>query len=342
MLGMSWTSGIQIGGGGSFFDTDWPSALNRPQYNSGTNQLTWVGPLGGGANNGSPVQQTVTLINTPGGIATTGPNQVISGLNVTAGEIQILHSGCTVKQCRIFDPHDQWYGSVIISAVVTGLTVEDCLLDGGKTSLCGIGSDGSVTSGLTPTTTNIYRRNYLTGYENHMTLSGPTGLKGVNITDNYFTACGNSDNTLFDGDMIELYNCNNILVQHNQFDGTGSQVFTNAFNSMINVSNFGANNITVNNNLFSNVSTINSFILCQGPDFGGGAANWSWTNNGYYNPGLTNSLPISQQQGGSTHVTWMRHPLASPYTITANSGNYYSATPTGTTGPLIDGTGQIS
>lgn len=318
-------------GGGSFSDSDWPSALNRPQFNSGTNVLTWVGPIGGGANNGSPVRQTLHLIDTPGGISTTHDGQVISGLNVTAGEVQILHNGCTVKNCRIFDPHDQWYGAVIISAVVTGLTVEDCLIDGNKTSLCGIGIDGSVTAGLTATTANFYRRNFITGFENHITLAGSTGGKNVGISDNYFTACGNSDNTLFDGDMIECYSCDSVTVRHNMFDGSNSQTSSNAFNSMFNISNLGAvTNITVTTNMFANGNGTlgDGMVMDIDQQFGGGTISWSCTNNGFFNKG-SNSY-ANRLHNGVTAA------LPSP-----NSGNYDAASQTATSGTLINGTGQV-
>src|SRR5450631_3283381 len=50
---------LTINGAGGFSDSDWPSAVNRPSFSGGV--LTWVGPLGGGPNNGSPIQQTRTL-----------------------------------------------------------------------------------------------------------------------------------------------------------------------------------------------------------------------------------------------------------------------------------------
>lgn len=326
-----------------FSDTDWPTTLNRPfMTGSTTKTLHWVGPVGGGPNDGNPQAQSLVLSNS-GSVTTSSTNQVISGLNIT-GQVDIGHNGVTLKNCGI----TQSFGGAgravgLTKASITGVTIEDCWIDGSSDTLSGIVTVSG--SSFVSTAASAIRRNTLTGFENHITLWCP-GSMNLSATDNYFVLCANPADVGppgFDGDMIELYQCSGVLVQHNQFDGTGSQVFNAAFNSMINVSNLGAVSATINNNLFSNVSTINSFILCQGPDFNGFAAVWAWTNNGYYNPGLTNSLPISQQQGGSTHVTFMRNPFVSPYSMSANSGNYYSATPLGTSGILINGgTGQIS
>lgn len=306
-----------------FSDSDWPSPTNRPTWNSGTSTLSWVGPSGGGANNGNPVQQS-RVLSASGSVSTTAANQVVQGLNIT-GTIAINHSGVTIKQCRVFDSGDQGTGAILINANITGLIIEDILMDGNKNSEEGINIAN--TRSLLATTKNTFRRNYFTGFENHITL-GSNGGNNLDIIDNYFTACGNAGSPTFDGDMIECYACNNILIQHNQFDGSNSQTSNVVFNSMVNISNLSpVTNITCNDNLFSNCSTLGTFVLCDGPDFGGGSATFSWTNNGYY------------LLGGKAY----QHGIpGTSYTITANSGNFTAATSTATSGVLINsGSGQI-
>lgn len=107
----------------AYSDTDWPSIVNRPTFSGST--LRWVGPNGGGANNGSPVQQSRSLSGS-GSINTSSSSQVIEGLDI-AGEIRIRHSNVILRQCRIRNA-----SAILVEQDLntpTGVVIEDCLLD---------------------------------------------------------------------------------------------------------------------------------------------------------------------------------------------------------------------
>lgn len=137
-----------------FSDTDWPSILNRPTFSGAT--LTWVGPNGGGANNGSPVQQSRILSNV-GNTNSSGASQVIEGLNI-AGEVRIRHNNVILRQCRIREA-----AAFVVecdSGLPTGVIVEDCLIDGtGAPGTTGFNPDGGGGG-------SIIRRCNITGCEN--------------------------------------------------------------------------------------------------------------------------------------------------------------------------------
>ncbi len=120
---MGETSGAPING---FGDNDWPSLLNRPTRSG--NVLTWVGPQGGGANNGHPVQQSVTL-----GAPVAG--QIISssgtytGLNLS-DTLTITASNVTVRNSYISTVGG--YNVVKINAIgIENVVIEDCEIAGG-------------------------------------------------------------------------------------------------------------------------------------------------------------------------------------------------------------------
>lgn len=306
---------------GSFSDSDWSSTANRPQFNSSTNVLTWVGPAAGGANDGSPVQQSLTLTNSSG-VTTTANGQVITGLNLTGG-ITIKHNDVVIKRNR-YRANSQGF-AFTIAANVTGLVIEDNLIDGGKNSYEGICSLTVNLPPLTqykmlPTRKNYIRRNYITGFENHITLSN--GDSNVEISDNYLTAAGNSGSPSYDGDMIELYWANDVTIQHNVFDGANSQTNNIILNSLINLSNNAAvTNITINGNMFANGNLCNAFLICDDARMTSATISWKLTNNGFFNKG-SKAYRISQA------------PDPSP-----NSGNYTATTITATSGTLINGSG---
>lgn len=137
-----------------YSDDDWPSASNRPTFSGST--LTWVGPSGGGENDGSPVLQTRELVNS-GAVNSSAPGQVIEGLNIT-GAVRIRHDNVILRQCRIRE------GEAVLvqqdSGTPTGVVIEDCLLDctgiAGTTAYNPDGGGGG----------SIIRRCNITGCEN--------------------------------------------------------------------------------------------------------------------------------------------------------------------------------
>ena len=111
------------GGAISLSDTDWPSAANRPTLNGSI--LSWVGPSGGGANNGNPVAQQRTLT-ASGDITSNAAGQIIEG-RLVSGSIRINHNNVTIRQCAALA--DELF-IVATNNAPTGLVVEDCALGG--------------------------------------------------------------------------------------------------------------------------------------------------------------------------------------------------------------------
>lgn len=153
----------------AFSDTDWPSILNRPTFAGVT--LTWVGPAGGGANNGRPVQQSRALTNS-GNVITSGAGQIIEGLNIL-GNVRIRHNNVILRQCRAFAAE-----AILIECDLntpTGVVIEDCLFDcttvAGTTCYNPDGGGGG----------SIIRRCNLTGAENGIGI----GENAMQIQDNW-------------------------------------------------------------------------------------------------------------------------------------------------------------
>ena len=302
-----------------------PGTSNRPQYNSGTNVLSWSGPVGGGPSTGTYTPQTLTLTNS-GAVTTTAANQVISGLNITGtgnGVVTIAHNNCTLRQCRVFDSTGNVSNVylVYVNTGITGTIIEDCLLDqnspsGGATGNSTIAGDESAGPGITGITV---RRSSCTRSEQAIRFI----LNQVSFTENYCYFFGGAD-----ADWFECYpvggTCNNLDIEYNTFDG-GSGAYPGA-DSGINFTtgsglptgNIGPT-ITVNSNWFTNWVGVHAVNIDSSS--GGFIEMVAFTNNGF----TTNSLPDLGNSAGST--------------ITTNSGNYVMTTPTSTTGAPLNGTG---
>lgn len=306
---------VQGGGGGGFSDNDWPGPANRPTpTGTSTVTLTWVGPLGGGPNNGSPVQQMRVLANQTTAITTTAPNQIIAGLNFTNGGVTVAHNNCTVMQSNF--AYAQGSNFINVMPGTTGFVCEDCSFNGLKQSYQAI-----AVSLVSPFQwTGIVRRCYIQGVND--------GISGnpfnSSFTDNFFTAFGDTNASPFDADQIEIYHCNNLLIFHNRFDSSNSQ--SSGFTSANNLSNLDAvTNITIDTNLYTNNGWDNE-VICVGNQFSSAALTYAFTNNGFFN-----TSPLAFRRTGSD----------APGPTLGNSGNYIAASLTATSGALINGTGQI-
>lgn len=305
-------------GGGAFSDSDWPSTLNRPTFASGTNTLTWVGPSGGGANNGNPVQQSRVLTNS-GSVTSSNPGQIIEGLNISGAGvvINISHNNVTIRQCRINTSGNNQTCIVMgFGGSVTGVTIEDCLIDGNKASLEGIYTISAITGG----SPNVIRRCNLRGCENNITIWPGDNFS---ITDNLSTNSGNSFGTPPHLDHIEIYGGNIITISHNYFDG---QFDDSGVVSSINITGQGAGsnvaNLAINNNMHANFNNNAAWVINDDNTQGGTVALSSFVNNGFYNRGIKDYRRDS-------------------VTITTNNTNYDAATSTATSGTLINGTGVV-
>lgn len=294
------------GGGGSYSDNDWPSLTNRPAFNSTTKVLTWVGPSGGGANDGNPVLQSRTL-SSSGSITTSSNGQVISGVYIIGGEIVVNHNNVTIQQCYVEGTGADDTHQIFINSGKTGTIVEDCNLNGetvGTTQ--GGGNIGGAGASIDSATV---RRNALHDHEQGVRY----GLTNLSITDNiFYNPTGN------DSDQVEMYGgSNNVTIQHNTFQGVG----VGGWNSAVNLTNYLGTigpNISLINNRFLECGSF--FAICDDNGQGGGATSWNATNNGFYN------CPDYRRDAT---------------TITSNTGNFNMATSDATSGTLVNGTGAI-
>lgn len=318
---------VQFSGAASGYNnlTNWPSAANRPSWNSGTSTLSWIGPgTSGGSSTSSDVSLSRVLSNSAG-ITTSSNGQVIAGLNIS-GQVNVNHDNVIIRQCRILAD-----GAVTINkSNVTGLIVEDNIIDGSSNSLEGIVTHSG--SSFVSTNPSFIRRNYISGFENHITL-WTSGTFNLTIIDNFLTACANNGSPTFDGDMIEFYTCDQVTTQHNTFDGTNAGT-NHDFNSMINLSNLGAiTNLSFINNLFANYSTLGpstGWVIDADAHFGSDPLSWTFTTNGFFN-GMGHSM-----------ASFIHNAVTAP-NPSPNSGNFNAATIISTSGTLINGgTGQIA
>lgn len=298
--------------GGTFNDNDWPSVVNRP--NLVGNVLSWVGPSGGGPNNGSPVLQSRTLSSMGSVVAST--NQVIQGWLMDDLTIPNNVTGVTVKESAVVNGGFKDGTLISVGSGSGGHVFEDLYMDGSKSWLMGFNS-------LTPNflwQNSTVRRCNIKGCENNIS-GNPTS---VTIIDNWIHGAGNTLNPSYDGDLIEFYSGNLNVTRHNAFDSRDCDPGT--FNSGINCTGTGGatvTNTTIDGNLFIGGGW-NAFVLCL-DDTSGAVTGTSATNNGFY------------QIGGATYRR-----TDATVTLSPNSGNYTAATLTATSGVLINGgTGQI-
>lgn len=294
---------ISTGGGGGFSDLDWPSLANRPTLSS--NILSWVGPIGGGANDGNPQQQHRPLT-ASGSVTTSANGQVIQGLNIS-GQIVVNHNNVVIDQSAITLSSPT--GTLIdVGPSTTGLIVRDCLINGSRNSYNGF----NCTRSPFAWTGNIIQRCTIQGMEN-----GITGNQhDLTIQDNLLWGFGNSGSSTYDGDGIEVYDCANLVIAHNTFDATNSTQAQGILNSAINFSNLGPiSNVDVNGNMFINMgpSAPASFIFCDDNGFGGGGiTGCNWRNNAYFNKAAAtayrrDSVPLVINSGNFTASSAIAH-----------------------------------
>lgn len=202
-------SGQVAGGGGG--DSAWPSADNRPVYNTSTGVLSWTGPLGGGPNNGNPVPQSRGPLTVTNDYHTSANGEVVQGYQIgqigNPMRVYVDHNNVTIKQCVIYGD----YFGVQIGTNGTsqpyGCVVEDCLIQGALNThgTNGVAGDGSLVGG------SIVRRNNITAFENGIFQCEPNQQFTDNwIHDLYFDpATSHTDGIQSTGSFTSL------LIQHN-------------------------------------------------------------------------------------------------------------------------------
>lgn len=293
--------------------TNWPDATNRPVFNTGTNVLAWIGPVGGGASTSSDTAQTLTLT-ASGSVTSNAVSQIIQGLNVT-GQVTVAHNNVTVRRCRIKSATAGQYGAVFINSGVTGTLIEDCEIDNsGNSGVDGacISGSGFAWNGLTVRRCNGHNSGQFTKYTpNNMTVID----------------CWCHDATGSDADWIECYvgPMNNILLQNNTFQGPA--LAGNFLNSGVNITyghGLGANgncgpNYTITGNRFFSCQ---NFAICDGNDTGTFTITYTVTNNSFFNCGT-----LRRGTNGNIFCT--------------SSGNYIPANAGDHSGAPTHGTGQV-
>lgn len=274
---------------GSVSDSDWPSALNRPMWDSGTSTLSWTGPDGGGANDGSPVAQSRVLTNLAS-INSSSINQVIEGRNIT-GAVRIRHNGVILRQCRIAVAE-----SFIIesdSGSPTGVIIEDCLIDG----------EGVVgTNGYNPTGGgggSIIRRCNITACENAVGI----GENAMVIEDNWIHDLAFEGEAHTDG-IQGIGGFTSLTIEHNAIYSRDTSCI------ILQNEGSGFSGVDVNNNLLDMSAGGAACIICRGDKGAGIVGAVSFTNNrlvkppsgGYTDIGLDVAGPITFT-GNVDHIT---------------------------------------
>ena len=234
--------------------TNWPSVLNRPTYTSGTNTLSWIGPVAGGPSTANDVVQSRVLTNS-GGLISSSNGQIFENLNVTGGNssgmVQITHNNVIVRRCRLVNTSGAGFGPVVSWSGSNGL-IEDCLVDGASTT----SGPNNSQNGVDPyaATGLVMRRLNVQNCENHIR----SALNGT-VIDCWLHAAAGAD-----ADLIEL-DCNNgsaaingWTIQHNTGDGGDTHVgtfldsFTNPDNYNHSAGGAAVQNINITNNALIN------------------------------------------------------------------------------------------
>lgn len=290
---------------------NWPSSINRPAFN-GTDTITWIGPTGGGPSTANDTAQSQIL--TPASSVTSSADgQIIEGLNITGeaflGNLVINNNNVIVRKCRIRAYTGGFgFGNTVDWNGSNGL-IEDCFIDANSTQSPVTNAQNGIEPGAGGLT---IRRCTIINAENHIT----SGV-GMTVIDNW---CHQASGV--DADMVEQNGgAQNNLIQHNTFDGADN--VCTLLNSGVNLSNLGPGDVTaqVTNNAFINMP--HTQINDDAQQGGGGTVVFSAVNNGFFNPG--GALRLNKTT-----------------TCSPNSGNFFMATVTATSGTLVSsGTGIL-
>jgi hypothetical protein len=260
------TSGAPING---FSDNDWPSLLNRPTRSG--NVLRWVGPQGGGANNGHPVQQSMTLGAPVAGQMISSPG-TYTGLNLS-DTLTITASNVTVRNSYISTVGG--YNVVRINAIgIQNVVIEDCEIAGGGAA-SGVGGQNGVFinnniggGGITVRRNNI-----------HAVGSGvASGDAPYQVTDNYIHDLEGAPETHFNGIQDNGHSTHDgqpVLIEHNSINNN-LQNQTDAL-MLDNLGNL--TNVTVNNNKLLGSKLSTAGVVYIDGSMGTGPLSVVFTNN---------------------------------------------------------------
>lgn len=233
--------------------------------------LSWIGPFGGGANNGQPVAQSRVLTNT-GNVNITAAT---AGLYFPTGAI-VSGGPYTVKQC-VFFADDQTI--VTVQDGTTGVTFEDCLVFGpGASGVSNGGGRGFAIGSSTGTGSLTINRCHLPKCGQHPIeiVVGPTSGHALTVTDTYIHDLESNQPGVDHFDCIYSgggVGGTTVLTHNSFFNDVQTQTSALFFESF-----FGTiHDVTITNN---QISGINYNIYCRNPGQGfGNATNFVMTNN---------------------------------------------------------------
>lgn len=233
---------------------------------------TSVAPSGSwpsAANTGVPAGVTLTP---SGGMTITTPGTVIDGKDIS-GTINVHANNVTIRNSRV---RGSGFALVWIAGGVTGTRIEDCDLDGMKSSAGSMGVWGPAT----------VLRNDIVGVENAVAPGS-----GSVVQDNYIHALGAPGSPHIDGIQIDG-GLSNITIRHNTIDMTEwSQTATVMIDNY-----FGPiSNMSVDNNLLKGAGFT---VYSDGQFSGGSITGVKFTNNafvrGYWGYALIRNNSVTQ------------------------------------------------
>lgn len=282
--------------GGGFSDNDWPSLLNRPTITSGNPAsagavLTWVGPSGGGANNGNPVQQAVTLPAPTFG-RTISAAGTYSGLNlndtllITASNVTIQHSYISTQG-----------GFNVINVSATGIqnvVIEDCELVGGGPTSGVVGQNGVIINNNIGSGGVIVRRNHIFAIGSGVA----SGDAPYQVTDNYIHDLAGDPSSHYNGIQDNGHTNHDgqpVLIQHNAIDNN----LQNQTDALM-IDNAGdQTGVTVNNNKFLGANFTSAGVVYVDGSQGTGPISVVFTNN-VVGPNTFGTYVFSRQGSASS------------------------------------------
>jgi hypothetical protein len=295
-------SGATVGApANGFSDNDWPSLLNRP-VRAG-NVLTWVGPQGGGANNGQPVQQSQTLGAPVAGRSISSPG-TYTGLNLS-DTLTITASNVTIRNSYIASGS---FNVVMINAKgIENVVIEDCEIAGSGAPGGVAGQNGVFINNNIGSGGIIVRRNNI-----HAVGSGvASGDAPYQVTDNYIHDLDGDPSTHFNGIQDNGHSTHDgqpVLIQHNSINNN----LKNQTDALM-LDNLGSlTNVTVNNNKLLGANLSTAGVVYIDGSLGTAPVSVVFTNN-VVGPNIYKS-----------HV-FVRAGKATPFTL-SHSGNTSAAT----------------
>lgn len=311
--------GLTVVSSSGHSDSDWPDTPGtRPTITSGNPAtgagavLSWVGPSGGGPNNGNPVQQSVTLP-AASGPRTISASGTYSGLNlfdtltITASNVTIQHS--YINSAGGFNV------IAINAAGVQNVVIEDCEIVGGGATSGVAGQSGIFIINNLGSGGVTVRRNHIFAVGDGISV----GDAPYTVSDNYIHDIDGDPSTHFNG-MQDNGHTNHdgqpVLIQHNVINNN----LQNETDALM-LTNLGPNtNVSVLNNKFLGAGLTSAGVVYVDGSSGTPPMSVTFNNN-----------VVGPSSNAANTTVFSRTGAASSYTLN-HTGNTNA-----TTGANIDG-----